>query len=71
MYWKQLKWEQIQEFLLKVTFDNNNEDCQELIKPQREIENVMDFLRLHRNVGAYKQKAKLTVRGIFVEQKLM
>lgn len=29
-----------------VTSDNDNEDWQRLIKSQREIENVMDFLKL-------------------------
>ena len=48
-----------------VTIDKDNEDCQELIKPQREIKDVMVFLKLCRNVGTYKSRAKLPVLGMF------
>lgn len=36
-----------------VTLDNCNEDWERLIKPQREIKNVMDFLMLYSNVATY------------------
>ena len=40
------KGEQIRTLLLKhLAFDNVDKDCQGLIMPQREIENVLDFQR--------------------------
>lgn len=42
---QEAKGEQIWELLLKhLTFDDDDEDLQGLIKPKREIEYVMDFL---------------------------
>jgi len=67
---KQGQGEQIQDLLVKqLDFDNAKEDCQGLIRPQRETGTVRDFLELRRNVGTYKHRAKLAALETYAVQR--
>lgn len=50
---KHIKREQNQEWVLRhLTFDNAGDGCQGITKSQRNLGNIMDFLKLCRNVGS-------------------
>jgi hypothetical protein len=57
---KQVRGDQMQNILLhQLTFDNANEDCQNLIQPIKETGGIMAYLKACCNVGAFKHKARV------------
>lgn len=65
-YCKANKRRKIQQLLVKqLTFDSANEDCQGLIRLQRETGNVMDFLNYVENLRPKTQNKIISFRNLY------
>lgn len=69
---KQVRDDSTRKLLLRqLAFDNANEDCQAVIRPIKEREDLLGYLKACRNIGTFKHRARLAAMETFAVQKQM
>ena len=67
---KQVKGKETQELLSKqLAFENANEDCQAILRPIKEKEDIMGYLKACRNVGSIKHQARINAVEAYAIQR--
>lgn len=58
--------------LQQLAYDNANEDCQALIRPIKDSDSILDYMKTCRNVSSFKYQASLnaTAKYLVQEQQL-
>ena len=67
---KSIKDVTLQNIILKqLTFENANEECQSMLRPIRETNSLMEYLKAYKDIGSSSHRAKLATLETFNVQK--